>query len=801
MPPAASPAPPPPSTGSLSTVPADYGDLANELGEPVYAALVANWSEARRCFSAAALDAVYLKGVRALHGLGRGSELVVGFVPVAPRVARELGEEAVLDLVESILRCSSKTSAAVLTAIVHSSPLAAQRLGERQMFAGYLELLETLLALVPRGVRPMLGQIESLLGQLTLGGLRRWARWGAQAHKTDFAAQIAYFGLSSPDALAVLQQERKGTLFVDVQRRLGLYLRALWGRDFYLRPTSGDYESRQGLRPYIEGSLIHVPDAYDDFVPAPAGGAQAPVCGQDLYRAALAHAAAHLVHTRAPLPAQGLNPLQMACVALVEDARVEALALRAFPGLLPLWARLHHCTPEASARCGDFLSRLARALLDPAYTDPHPLMAQARARFAACAHRLEDAGLSWEIGVALAAGLAQAAPPFQVRTDTVDAPYRDDNRYVWEFDPARDAPGGATPPWLQGPVRRTVGLMEFVNEVDVETAGADAQEIWVLASELFPYEDEGVSYNAREGREPEPEPHHYPEWDYQIQLERPQWVTVREPRVPRADPAPMEAALERHKVLAGRLRRLIEAARPQGVQRLRRLQDGDDIDLNAAIAALVQLRCGQTPDARVMMRQVRQQRDLAVLLLVDLSQSTADGVPGSTQTVLELAREASALMADALQRIGDPFALHGFSSDGRHDVRYLRFKDFDAPYDGAARARLAAMASGYSTRMGAALRHAGSLLARRPQARKLLLVLTDGEPADVDVRDPQYLRHDARKAVEELQRSGIRSYCLSLDPQADPYVARIFGARNYRVLDRIERLPEQLPSLYLGLTR
>jgi len=133
---------------------------------------------------------------------------------------------------------------------------------------------------------------------------------------------------------------------------------------------------------------------------------------------------------------------------------------------------------------------------------------------------------------------------------------------------------------------------------------------------------------------------------------------------------------------------------------------------------------------------------------------------------------------------------------GRHAVRYLRFKDFDAH----AKARLAGMASGLSTRMGAAMRHAGSILAHCPQSRKLRLVLTDGEPADVDVRDPQYLRYDARKAVEALHTPGIISYCLSLDPRADQYVARIFGARDYCVLDRVERLSEQLPSLYVGLT-
>jgi nitric oxide reductase NorD protein len=111
------------------------------------------------------------------------------------------------------------------------------------------------------------------------------------------------------------------------------------------------------------------------------------------------------------------------------------------------------------------------------------------------------------------------------------------------------------------------------------------------------------------------------------------------------------------------------------------------------------------------------------------------------------------------------------------------------------------MSAELSTRMGAAIRHAATFLVRQPQSKKLLVVVTDGEPADIDVRDPQYLRLDAKKAVEQLSRSGIVTYCMSLDPHADEYVSRIFGARNHMVVDHVERLPERLPMLYLGSTR
>lgn len=770
----------------------DFRDLHANLGPHAEELLRSCWQEATRVLSRQGLEE-YLKGARALHLLGRGTDPVANFLQEAPAIAREVGEDVLPDLVQAVLAMASKTSGSVIALTLATAPVAARRLGDAGLFRAYLAFLSQLLAQAPRGVRPMLEQLERLLAQLTLGGLRRWAFWGAQAHRTDYPAQEAYFALASADAQAVLQQERKGTLFIDVQRRIGMYLRALWGRDFFLRPSAGDLYARSGetgapQRPFIQDWVLHVPDAYDEH---------AGVAGAELYRAACAHAAAHLVYTREPLSAEALTPLQMATIAVVEDARVETLAVRNFPGLGPLWRSLLAPVPAEPATLGDWLSRIARGLADPEHPDSHPLVAKARLLFTERWARLETNAASWEIGVALAHDLARLGLRFDPLRDQVAAPYRDDNRFVWEFAEAADFARAA--PWAEQQVRKHVNLMEFVNEVDVETAGDDAQEVWILGSELF--DDDGQSFNAREGKEPAPEPVHYPEWDYQVQLERPDWCTLFEKRIAPGEAAAVDAILDRHRPLVSRLRHLIEALQPQGMQRLRKQEDGDDIDLNAAIRAMVDLRTGQMPDPRINVRHVRKVRDLAVLLLIDLSQSTAEPLRGSEQTILELSREAATLLADAMDKIGDPFAVHGFASDGRHEIEYRRFKDFDEDWNDAPKGRLAAMASGLSTRLGTAIRHAARHLKRMPQQKKLLLVLTDGEPADVDVRDPQYLRMDAKKAVDDAAREGVQTFCLNLDPHADQYVARIFGANRYLVLDNVERLPERLPALYIGLTR
>lgn len=134
-------------------------------------------------------------------------------------------------------------------------------------------------------------------------------------------------------------------------------------------------------------------------------------------------------------------------------------------------------------------------------------------------------------------------------------------------------------------------------------------------------------------------------------------------------------------------------------------------------------------------------------------------------------------------------------------MQHYRFKDFNHYFDDDAKARLARMKGGLSPRMGGAMRHADKHLLKQPVRRKLLLIVTDGEPADIDERDPQHLRHDTKKTVEELYTYGILSYCLILDPHADSYVKHIFGANNYTVVDNVEKLPEQLPVLFASLTK
>ncbi|CCQ75099.1 nitric oxide reductase activation protein NorD [Magnetospira sp. QH-2] len=790
-------------TEYLSCLPDDHPHLE---------ALEATYHEAARIMSPQGLDH-YLKGVEAMCSLGRGEDLLLSYIQEMPLVVKEVGEDIITDVIHSLMGLASHTSATVIVLMLQNLPLAAQRMGDAEVFRNYLKLIHQLAGKSPRGLRPMMENLDELLTKLTLGGLRRWAMWGAQAHQRDLDGQMAYFSLESESSKAVLQRERRGTLFVEHQRKLNFYLRALWGRAFFMKPTAGDYETRKGLQPYIENWFLHLPDAFDDYH---------GVRGIEIYRAAAAHCAAHLIYTTENLSAEQLTATHMKCIDLFEDARVEYLACQDFPGLQKLWLQFFRGERQEGEEeqklhsAMDLMVRMARALMDDTYSDPIDEVNQQAAAFrTALAERAEDNQISWDAGMDFYHLMVRDGVPSVRAVSDFPIPYRDDNRYIWDFDEVLWQEQGVDYiPATQGQVRKQVNLMEFINEIDCETAGDDAQEIWVLGTELFPYEDAGeatVSWNDMEGKEPISEPFHYDEWDYHIQLHRPDWSTVIERRQGVGDPEVMDDILVKHRPIASQIRHLIDALQPQGVVRRRGYEEGEELDLNAAVRAMIDIRRGTMPDPRINIRITRHIRDLAVVLLLDLSESTneaidqdlpepEEGQEDDRPTILSLTRESAGLLAWAIDSIGDPFAVHGFASDGRHDVQYYRFKDFDQPYDDESKSRLAGMKGGLSTRMGTALRHAGFHLTQQAAQKRLVLLVTDGEPADIDERDPQYLRHDAKKAVEDLAMQGIHTYCLTLDPQADQYVSRIFGENRYSIVDNVEKLPERLPAVFAALT-
>ncbi|MDG6778244.1 VWA domain-containing protein [Thiomicrorhabdus sp. zzn3] len=735
----------------------------------------------------------WLQNAQGIAYLGKGQQVVISYLEAVPQVISKVEDEILDDILETIMKLSSVTSGEVVALMLDSLPLIAERTQDIDLLRQYLALIYQIGSKTPRGLRPMLNIIDDLMSKLTVSGLRRWAQWGAQAHARNFEAQLKYFALESEDSKAVFQQQRKGSLFIDHHRSINFYLRAFWARDFFIRPAAADHDD---FKPYFEKMALHLPDALNDL---------GDIKGVDLYRAMAAHLASHIAYTKDAISMEQLNPQQMFFIELIEDARVEYNAIKNFPGLKNLWMKVIRASMEereldprsTAAR----LEQLALALMDPEFELDDPQMEVVAERFhSQIEDNLDNEKWSWDLGILLYNVLNQATSKWESLTEIsrLRFAYRDDNRLVWASEEWAEMDGGGS--GYKETVRKYVSVMEMINEIDSEMVDVDHDEVWVLGSEFFPYEDNGISYNEMEGVEPISDPFHYHEWDYRVQLHRPNWVTLYEHRAKKGDPEIYDRILEANKGIAHRIKQIVDKLQAVGLQRIRRLEDGDELDLNACVEAITDIRMGQEPDPRITMKNVIRTREVSVVILLDLSESTNEFVGGEEKTILEVTQEAAILVSHAINGIGDQFAVHGFSSDGRHDVQYTRFKQFDEPFDADVHAKLAGMQGGLSTRMGAAMRHAGHYLEHQSSKQKLLLVITDGEPADIDEKDGQYLKQDAKKAVEELQSKGIYSYCLTIDQYADKYVQNIFGQNRYAIVDDVMRLPEKLPTLFANLT-
>ena len=309
----------------------DYREFLDESSPAIIDVLQGCFPEASRIMSPVSLD-VYMQGAQSLTALGRGSKLVISYLQDVPSVVNECGEDVIPDILSAAMKLSSMTSGAVISLLFSSLPTAARKLGDADLLRGYLTFIHQLSSTSTRSLRPMLNNIDELLSKLTLSGLRRWANFGVQAYRRDFANLSSYFNLESADSQAVLQKERRGTLFINVQRKLNLYLRALWGRDFFLRPTGAD---NNDCRPYIENRILYMPDAVDDLQ-----NNQCKIAGLELYRGTAAHMAAHMCYSTLAISAEQLHPAQLFFIGMLEDARIEYRAIKDFPGLKKLWHSL-----------------------------------------------------------------------------------------------------------------------------------------------------------------------------------------------------------------------------------------------------------------------------------------------------------------------------------------------------------------------------------------------------------------------------------------------------------------------------
>ena len=311
---------------------------------------------------------------------------------------------------------------------------------------------------------------------------------------------------------------------------------------------------------------------------------------------------------------------------------------------------------------------------------------------------------------------------------------------------------------------------------------------------------------AEDRRQPRWEPgsdeagtYQYDEWDGTIRDYRLRWCCVREQRQTSDDADFVEAVLSEHGAIIRVLRRYFEGIRPPAFRQVRGQSHGDDVDLDAAVALRADLAAGVDPSDRLYVRRDRRDRSVAVAFLVDLSGSTGRQIAEDGRRVIDVEKAGLVLLCEALEAIGDQYALYGFSGRGRQDVDFVVLKDFEEGNRSRVAGRIGAMQPMHQNRDGAAIRHAAAKLKATDARVKLLVLISDGRPLD-DHYAEDYALEDTKMALREVTAKGIVPFCITVDREAEGYLRRMYGDVRYVVIDDVKGLPERLPRVYHRLT-
>jgi nitric oxide reductase NorD protein len=590
----------------------------------------------------------------------------------------------------------------------------------------------------------LIDRLTSLPVELDVMSLRKWAFHGLQRYRNEPAKRLRHFEIDDPLAFADREAERDTEHLLARREELLHYLAGFGFNDLRLEVQEPPTTGTAARSVAIGNDLLLFPRSFGTIVSS---------MRERLYRAAAAHAAAHLQFSPQARVAGNRQPMLIAVMSLIEDARVERLLAQRYPGVSALWGLFHVATrTSAGFDFAGLAARLTHALHDPDYVDSNAWVMKGRQLFEGAAHDLHDVTAFDKVARLLAIDIEKMRLAFKASAYRVEPIYRDDNSLLWNFNPP---------------------------------ATVDETETVVREKfELKPLElnDEQMQ-NLRRVEVDQRRRTHYPEWDCKLEAVREDWATVIE-----TEPA-AELGIKRNSVRpisrAGIRFKGLERI-PDRSLRLIRLEEGDELDLNAAVDSMVSRRSRAVPDSRIFRRHGRRRRSTAIVLLMDLSASTERFVPGSFTSVLDVEKRAATLVAESLDASRDRVAVHGFSSNGRQEVNYVCIKDFDEPFGLDQKRRLHRQEGRLSTRMGAALRHASLALGREEADHKVILLLTDGEPSDIDVFEQDYLVEDTRHAVTTATAQGIKTFCLTLDRHADGYVRRIFGMRNYVIADKAD---------------
>ena len=333
----------------------------------------------------------------------------------------------------------------------------------------------------------------------------------------------------------------------------------------------------------------------------------------------------------------------------------------------------------------------------------------------------------------------------------------------------------------------------------------------------------------------EPQTFVYDEWDFRADDYKPRWCIVKQKTMAEGDPSYYSTTLNNYGSLVTQIRRQFEMMVPEMFRKVKRLEDGEEIDIDDLIEAMVDMKTGASPSEKFYFRRNKVQRDVAVAFLLDTSASTAEAIDDAKKSpddwdapddpveymvwlrtrrgeamrrsykrIIDVEKEAIVLLINALEAVGDLYGIYGFSGYGRENVEFYTIKDLNENFTERVKKRIDRVAPLHATRMGPAIRHTTYKLDQQDARTKLLFLISDGRPQDRGYSregvEKEYAVHDTKKALDEAKAKGIQSFALTVDKNGHDYLKNMCEDMGYEVLEDIYELPSRLLYLYKKLT-
>jgi nitric oxide reductase NorD protein len=627
-----------------------------------------------------------------------------------------------------------------------------------------------------------MGHMVSMLAVKALGVLNEkefegWVLASLDTYDKE-GLRAAMDALRDLDGFLAIKAGHLFARFGEVEQRLVRFVQGLSGRPLALKA---------GAYPWTDTETLFLPERIAHFTAAEDN--------RLLYKGLAVHLWAQTrygtfaVDLESALARWPERETALTWLAHLEAVRLEACIARELPGLAGMLARLRGAWPEemnealADLQAPGADVRVTLAWLDrfmeklavpPAPTFVGRLDPRIALRVRAERIERDTEVLKKAIGALKGAGGTRKAAPNEFSAEL--------NSATGEIEVRVDGEAVKLPDAAQAAAQ---SLQQDLGQVPPEALSPAGDALWTPDDRPKP--DAPLLSSTRQ-----PDCR-YDEWDYHRNAYRRDWCHVYVSDVKPGEGAFVHETKVRYAPFIHQLKRRFEAVRGED-RILGRQPEGEEIDLDALVEAVNDRKSGAEPSSRLFCRRVRNQRSLAAMFMIDMSGSTKGWVNDAE-------REALVMLCEALEKLGDAYAIFGFSGWTRTRCDIYRIKDFADAYDESVRARIDGIEAKDYTRMGVAIRHLSHLLSRQPARHKLLVTLSDGRPDDFgDEYRGTYGVEDTRRALQEAREQGIRSYCITIDRQGADYLRHMMGPASYTVLDDVKKLPLKVADIYRKLT-